>query len=110
MSKRKAGRQFLVDQANAIRYFIRVPVLRAFVERFGYAPAVRHFVEEYKVQAAIGVNKPYPEVDLQFAFMYRRYNLSEDEIYKMEEMIESSDAYTFLKHPGFLKLVLADYA
>jgi len=106
----EAARRFLAGIANNYARLVQVPILRAFVQRY-VDPRVK-VIEQGKVKYKVRPGSRVPSaLDEQeaLAFCWRRYRLSAEVVYEVEQMILKSAPFTFLSHPVFTRLAQVDY-
>jgi len=104
----EACETFLHDQGAGLRRFLQVPVLRAYVKRWGQGKAAK--AEEWQISASDRFGTTELDVEAMMEFMAERYFVSPHELREVEEMVEQTTVFTFMVHPVFLKLCLGDYA
>jgi hypothetical protein len=104
----EACTRFLHDQGTAVRGFLQVPVTRAFVSRWNKGKPKK--LEEWQVQTTGLFSTWKVDPQCMFDLLDYRYNISESELVEMENMIHKAEPFSFLVHPGFIKLGLVDYA
>ncbi len=114
----------LYDLAVQYNTFVSVPILRAFVARYLNLADRGDFLQyvgrraryedpALRWKTAGTGDLPSPTEDALLEWMMRRYKLTPEEVREMESL-EAEGAkdhwFTFLKHPGYLKLAERDYA
>jgi hypothetical protein len=108
----KAGAMFLADIAQCYSRFVRVPLVGDFVERVIelQLESTGKKLEDtapWKVQASQAESPGWPE---DWDAMSERYGIEAEEWETLRATVKSMTPWSFLEHPGFEKLVRADYA
>jgi hypothetical protein len=103
-----AAERFLHDQGAGMKNFLQVPILRAFVAKWNKGKAKP--LEDWQTQADGGLWSFALDEEQAESMMEARYGISREECAAMEAMISTAKPFTFLVHPGFMRLGLVDYA
>jgi hypothetical protein len=108
----EAAELYLSDVASSYRQFLPVPILRAFVQRYRSTvarPTRSARLSKYTTQTS-GLLADHRFDDDSMSVICDRYNVTIDDIVRVEEMILTSKPFTFLHDPVFLKLAEVDYS
>jgi hypothetical protein len=111
----EAALEFLAQQAIALSSFAEVPILRAFLVKYmGQTRNLRLRAAldpeaKWKVQPDLF---PPPEMNYlrNVDIICERYDLSPQDVHRVEEMILSAPNFAFLEDPVFLRMALVDYS
>lgn len=108
---RDAAYAFLSDVAMSYRAFAPVPIIRAFCDRYQAGHGIRPLETLNNVYGAQASGQ-YSNCEFDSVAMESitlRYDISEDDILRVEALIRSSDPLTFLCDKVFLRLAEVDY-
>ncbi len=107
-----ATKMFMNELANAYAHFARVPVVSAFVDRYKTTEITRGLPNRL-----LGLSEYQPEASSLLAGVrldpgpaLTRYGWDLHDLDQMEDLIRRSSAFTFLIHPGFVRMALIDYS
>jgi len=104
-----ATESFASDLACSYAPFAAVPLVRDFVDRYRRGPTRRQLsLAETQRVSAEGVLSDIP-LD-PWRSLQDRYGICREEWEEMRGLIAESRVFTFLSHPGFMRLAMRDYA
>jgi hypothetical protein len=106
-----AGTSYLGDVASSYSVFLQVPILRAFVQRFNIKVLKHHdeaSIPEYSTQAS-GNLSDLVLTERALASLQIRYDISLEELIRVENLIMRAEALNFMRDPVFIKLATVDY-